>query len=43
MAWEVEFTDEFGTWWKTLTEDQQEDVAHSVGLLAELTTRTAQK
>jgi hypothetical protein len=36
MAWEVEFTEEFGAWWKTLTEDQQDDVAHSVGLLAEL-------
>ena len=36
MAWEVEFTDEFGAWWKTLTDDQQDDVAHSVGLLAEL-------
>ena len=36
MAWEVEFTDEFGAWWRTLTEDQQDDVAHSVGLLAEL-------
>ena len=36
MAWEVEFTDEFGAWWKTLTEDQQDDIAHSVGLLAEL-------
>ncbi len=36
MAWEVEFTEEFGAWWETLTEDQQDDVAHSVGLLAEL-------
>jgi hypothetical protein len=36
MAWEVEFTDEFGDWWKTLTEDQQDDIAYSVGLLAEL-------
>src|SRR6516225_6284068 len=36
MAWEVEFTDEFGTWWQTLNEDQQDDIAHSVGLLAEL-------
>lgn len=36
MAWEVEFTSEFGRWWETLTEDQQDDVAHSVGLLAEL-------
>ena len=36
MAWEIEFTDEFGAWWQTLTEPQQDDVAHSVGLLAEL-------
>ena len=36
MAWEVEFTDGFGAWWKTLSEDQQDHVAHSVGLLAEL-------
>jgi hypothetical protein len=36
MAWEIEFTDEFGAWWKALTDDQQDDVAHSVGLLAEL-------
>lgn len=36
VAWEVEFTDEFGRWWETLTEDQQDDVAYSVGLLAEL-------
>jgi len=36
MKWEVEFTDEFGGWWRTLTEEQQDDVAHTVGLLAEL-------
>ena len=36
MPWEVEFTEEFGAWWETLTGDQQDDVAHSVGLLAEL-------
>lgn len=36
MAWEVEFTREFGEWWATLTEDQQDDIAHCVGLLAEL-------
>ena len=36
MAWEVEFTEEFGAWWETLTEDQQDDVAYCVGLLAEL-------
>ena len=23
MEWEVEYTDEFGEWWETLTEDQQ--------------------
>ena len=38
MAWEIEFTDEFGAWWQTLTEAQQDDVAYSVGLLAELGT-----
>jgi hypothetical protein len=26
VAWEVEFTDEFGEWWETLTPAQQEDV-----------------
>jgi hypothetical protein len=36
MGWEVEFTDEFGEWWETLTERQQDDVAHYAGLLAEL-------
>jgi hypothetical protein len=36
VAWAVEFTDEFGEWWETLHDDQQDDVAHCVGLLAEL-------
>jgi len=36
VAWEVEFTDEFGDWWATLTDEQQDDVAFSVGLLADL-------
>lgn len=36
VAWEVEFTDEFDEWWESLTEDQRDDVAHSVGLLASL-------
>ena len=26
MAWEIEYTDEFGAWWATLTETEQEDV-----------------
>ena len=36
MGWDVEYTDEFGTWWKELAEGQQDDVAASVGLLADL-------
>ena len=36
VAWEVEFTDEFNRWWGSLTENQQDDVAYSVGLLTEL-------
>ena len=33
MKWKVEYTDEFGEWWETLTEDEQESIAVSVGLL----------
>ena len=36
MGWEVEFTDEFEKWWESLSEDQQESVAASVGLLEEV-------
>ena len=36
MAWDVEFTDEFHDWWNTLSEEQQDDVAHSVRHLMEL-------
>jgi hypothetical protein len=32
-VWEVEYTDEFGEWWGSLTEDEQIDVAACVGLL----------
>jgi len=35
MAWEVEFTDEFGEWWDGLTEDAQDDVAFGVNLIRE--------
>lgn len=35
MHWDVEYTDEFGTWWADLTEFQQEDVAAVVELLGE--------
>ena len=31
--WEVEYTDEFEEWWKTLSEAEQKRVAFSVGLL----------
>lgn len=31
MAWEVEYTDEFGEWWESLTEEEQADVAAYVG------------
>ena len=33
MNWEVEFTDEFETWWNSLTEAAQDSVAVGVGLL----------
>lgn len=31
--WEVEFTNEFGQWWDSLTEAEQVDMAACVGLL----------
>ncbi len=36
MAWEIEFTDEFGKWWDSLTEAEQESVTFGVDLLTEL-------
>jgi hypothetical protein len=33
VEWNIEFTDEFGAWWDSLTADEQEDVAASVKLL----------
>jgi hypothetical protein len=36
MSWEVEYTDEFEQWWKTLNKEEQVSVAASVGLLEEL-------
>ncbi len=35
MAWEIEFTDEFGVWWDELTEDEQNAIDRTVGLLEE--------
>jgi hypothetical protein len=34
VAWEIEYTDEFGQWWSGLTERQQDRVAATVRLLA---------
>ncbi len=36
MEWEIEFTDEFGTWWAGLTADEQDSIAQVVGLLETL-------
>jgi hypothetical protein len=33
VEWEVEFTDEFGQWWDSLTEDEQDSVNDVVTLL----------
>lgn len=33
MTWIVEYTDEFGAWWETLTESEQEALAASVYIL----------
>lgn len=33
MAWEVEYTDEFGEWWDELTEEEQGDAAAYIGEL----------
>jgi hypothetical protein len=35
MAWDIEYTDEFGEWWETLSAGEQEDVDASVRLLEE--------
>ena len=35
MGWNVEYTDEFGGWWGTLTDAEQEDVTATAQLLME--------
>ena len=35
MTWDVEYTDEFGGWWASLSEEEQESLAASVRLLEE--------
>jgi hypothetical protein len=36
MAWEVEFTDEFGKWWDQLSAPEQKSVDFTVSLLQEV-------
>src|ERR1700722_7690368 len=36
MAWEIEFTDEFGSWWNGLTADEQDFIDQVIGLLESL-------
>ena len=36
MSWNVEYTDEFGTWWATLGQSEQEDISAVVQVLMEL-------
>ena len=33
MSWQVEYTDEFGVWWETLDENEQDSIAVYVLLL----------
>lgn len=33
MAWDVEYTDEFGDWWSTLDAAEHESITATVGLL----------
>jgi hypothetical protein len=35
VRWDVEYTDEFGVWWGSLCEEEQESLAASVRLLEE--------
>ena len=35
MSWNVEYTDEFGTWWADLTDAEQEDITATAMILME--------
>src|SRR5438105_963646 len=35
MSWNVEYTDEFGAWWATLDDAEQEDISAVAQLLTE--------
>ncbi|MFT5204359.1 MAG: hypothetical protein ACI9C1_003767 [Candidatus Aldehydirespiratoraceae bacterium] len=36
MAWEIEYTDEFGAWWNTISTAEQDAIAALVPLLEEM-------
>ncbi len=36
MEWDVEFTDEFGNWWETLSAGEQESLRATIKLLQQL-------
>jgi len=36
MKWDIEYTDEFEEWWNSLTPDEQDSIAVTVGLLERL-------
>ena len=35
IGWEVVYTDQFGTWWQTLTDEQQDQIIAAVAVLEE--------
>ena len=35
MTWIVEYTDQFDEWWESLSEDEQDSIAATVGVLEE--------
>jgi hypothetical protein len=36
MIWNVEYTDEFGSWWTELVESEREDISATAAILMEL-------
>ncbi|MBT5268781.1 MAG: addiction module toxin RelE [Candidatus Marinimicrobia bacterium] len=35
MTWIIEYTDQFDEWWESLSEDEQDSIASTVGVLEE--------
>lgn len=40
MAWEVEYTDQFGEWWDDLSEEEQDAVTAAVNVLQRVAPRS---